>query len=113
MGFYTRKKRHFRGHKTNVKGKTVIHPSYIVGEEDNHYLFFGVTHSPKKGKGHSNYRLSRNPDSKDSRVAYLRKHLEADRKQQFTHRAYVGYRMSAKDEAYVDGLIAKRCKKDK
>ncbi len=110
MGFCTRKKRHFRGHKTRVKGKVVTHPSYIVGEEGRRYLSFGLTHSPKKGKGHPNLPLFQNPNSSDASKAYLRKQLESDYKSNYTKHQYSDYSMSEKDDDSVDYLIAKRRK---
>ena len=55
--FYPRRKRHFRGHAT----RNGSHPCYIVGETSSTYLYFGLTHARKKGKGHANYRLSVTP----------------------------------------------------
>ncbi len=107
MGIYTRSKRHFRGHKTNVKGKTVIHPSYVVGEKGSRYLSFGITHSPKKGKGHPNLPLAKNPKAGDSSKAYLRKKLEIDYIGNYTKHPFSEFSMSEEDDSLVDYLIAK------
>lgn len=61
--FYPKEKRHFRGHKTSVHGKWIMHPSYIVGEEGPYFYSFGITHSNKKGKGHNNHLLAKIPSS--------------------------------------------------
>ena len=106
MSFYLRKKRHFRGHVTS-KG---THPAYIVGENRSVYLYFGLTHSKKKGKGHSNYRLSRNPKKGDSSVAYLRKSMGEDDKRQFTKSPFIDYKMSDEDDEMADRLITKKRK---
>ena len=107
MGFYTRKKRHFRGHKTNVKGKTVIHPSYIVGEEEDSFYHVGLTHSPKKGKGHPNHRLLKNPRSGEAKISYVRKKVELDSKNNFSRKKLRNFKMSKEDDLYIDNLINK------
>lgn len=104
--FYSRKKRHFRGRKTKVNHQVVTHPNYIVGEDQNHYYSFGLTHSDRKGKKHKNYRLVHNPKEKDDSVAYLRKQMEIADKSSFTSR-FKNYHMSKKDDDYVDTLIEK------
>lgn len=105
--FYAKEKRHFRGHKTKIKGKRLIHPSYIVGEDKARYAYFGLTHSSKKGKGHGNHHLKTNPKTTDSAPSYMRKKLEWQPKRSFTSWKLDGYRMSPEDDEYVDLLIHK------
>lgn len=55
--FYKNKKdRHFRGRSVKIKDKVVYHPNYVVGETKNKYYSFGLTHSNKRDKSHSNYK---------------------------------------------------------
>lgn len=105
--FYSRNKRHFRNRKTIVKGKKILHPNYIVGEYKNYFLSFGLTHSNSKGKKHKNYKLSKNPKIGDDSPSYMRKQLDNGNKNEFTSRL-TNFRMSAKDDDYVDSLIEKR-----
>ena len=106
--FYPKEKRHFRGHKTSVHGKWIMHPSYIVGEEDPYFYSFGITHSNKKGKGHNNHLLAKNPELGRHENAYLRKQLVRDRKNQYTKRELEGFKMSEADDEYVTALLKKR-----
>lgn len=105
--YYSRNKRHFRGRKTIVKGVKKIHPSYIVGEDRTNYYSFGLTHSPSKGKKHKNYKLSKNPQIGDNSPSYMRKQLDIGNKSEFT-RKLTNFRMSHKDDDYIDKLIDKK-----
>ena len=109
--FIDKRKRHFRGHKTYVKGRLVVHPCYIIGETATGYIFLGLTHSRKKGKGHPNHCLAENPNRRDLRPAYLRKKIATDRKSNFSESPLAGFSMGKVDEKYVDSLIAKRFRK--
>lgn len=102
--FYKKKDRHFRDHRTD-KG---VHPAYVVGEGFGTYKYFGITHSPKKGKHHRNHKLVVNPKVGSQEASYLRKKLEEDRKASFERMKKKGYRMSKADDDYVDQLIAKK-----
>ena len=105
--YYERNQRHFRGRKTKVNGKVKIHPNYIVGEEKENYFSFGITHSEKKGKGHKNHRLEKNPNKQDKNPSYLKKKMEIAPKKSFTS-ILKGFSMSKNDDDYVDSLIRKR-----
>lgn len=104
--FYPRRKRHFGGHAT----RNGSHPCYIVGETSSTYLYFGLTHARKKGKGHANYRLSVNPKKGDPSTACLRKALCEDEKRRFTLMPYANYEIADEDDDCVDGLLKKRKK---
>ncbi len=94
-----------------INGECLIHPVYVVGEERGRYLIFGITHARRKGKGHANHKLAKNPKAVDDSTAYIRKKIEEDRKTAFTKERYSNYRMSPRDDEYVDALISKRKKK--
>ena len=64
-----------------------------------------------KGKKHANHELFKNPKAGDGSKAYIRKKIEEDRITAFTKERYNNYRMSPKDDEYVDALISKRKKK--
>lgn len=108
MGFYPREKRHIRGRKTLINAKCLIHPVYVVGEERGCYLVFGITHARRKGKGHANHKLAKNPNPNDRSEAYLRKKLELVTKFMVTKSIYHWGPLSKQDDDYVDSLIAKR-----
>ena len=63
--------------RRNKKRKN--HPAIVVGEDDFNYLNLGLTHAKKRGR-HNNIRLSKNPNSDDSSVAYVRNTLQIDDK---------------------------------
>ena len=106
--FYPKEKRHFRTHLTSVRGKAMLHPAYIVGEDENFYYSFGITHSRKKGKGHSNHLLKKNPETGRTEKAYLRKQMDRDWKSQYGRRPLRGFRMEEEDDEYVTRLLGKR-----
>lgn len=106
--FYSRNERHFRGRKTRVKGVKKIHPNYIVGEDKNNYFSFGLTHSPRKGKKHKNYKLYKNPKNGDNSPVYMRKKIESANKNEYTSKKWDNYKMSKIDDDYVDNLIDKK-----
>lgn len=71
-------------------------------------ICFGITHSNKKGKGHNNHLLAKNPELGRHENAYLRKQLVRDRKNQYTKRELEGFEMSEADDEYVTALLKKR-----
>lgn len=103
-----RKQRHFRGKKTRVNGKIKIHPHYIVGENESKYASLGITHDKYKGRKHPNYELKSNPKKDDNSIAYLRKQIEVSPKKLYTIYRYNDYKMSTKDDDYVDQLVEKK-----
>lgn len=113
MKFYNRNQRHFRGHRTVSNGKQKFHPSYVVGESNDKYYSFGLTHDEYKGKKHKNHRLSSNPNPNDKYSSYLRKQLTDDLKSNYTKDKWCDLKMSKIDEEYVEGLINKRKNKKK
>lgn len=57
--FYkNRNQRHFRGKKTRVNGKRIIHPHYIVGEDKDNFASLGITHDESKGTINTNITMS-------------------------------------------------------
>lgn len=106
--YYRRNQRHFRNRTTIVQGVVKQHPSYIVGEEGNNYLSFGITHKNKKGKRHYNHQLRRNPNPYDSTPSYIRKQVESSSKRLFSRRRIDSYRMSPEDDSYIDSLLQRR-----
>ena len=106
--FYPKEKRHFRARLTSVRGKGMLHPSYIVGEDENFYYSFGITHSSKKGRGHKNHLLKRNPEIGKTENSYLRKQLDRDWKKQYSKRPLDGFEMDEEDDEYVTRLLMKR-----
>ena len=114
MGFYTNKKnRHFRRRSTTIKKENKVekknHPHYIVGENEHHYLSLGITHDRKKGKGHNNYPLVKNPNNYDKEQAYMKKQIECAHKGAYS-KYKLNYRLSDIDELFVDSLIDKNTK---
>ncbi len=107
MILYTREKRHFRGFRTNVRGVIMFHPAYIVGEVGDYYFAFVITHSPKRGGNHPNYRLKHNPKSSDPRPSYLRNNLILRPKKFFKKEPFDDLEMSEEDEVYIDYLLSK------
>lgn len=80
MKIYEHKKWSFRNntkrHKAKSNGK---HPALVVGEENDKYINFGLTHSEFRGH-HKNIELSKNPNKFDRRKAYLRDDVKLDNK---------------------------------
>ena len=114
MAFYNNKKdRHFRNRSSTInKGNKIEkknHPHYIIGEEKNHYLALGITHDRKKGKGHNNHPLTKNPNKYDPEPSYMKKQIECAHKGAYS-KYKLNYRLSDIDELYVDSLIAKNKK---
>ena len=103
-----RKQRHFRGKKTNVRGEIKIHPHYIVGENESKYASLGITHDDSKGKKHKNHLLSKNPEYGQSSKSYMRKEIENSSKRNYTLYKFTNYKMSTKDDDYVDKLVEKK-----
>ncbi len=111
MAWFSRMARHFRMRKTKGKdGKKKLHPNYIVGEDRKHFFSLGLTHETDKGKKHKNYKLSKNPKFGDNSPSYMRKHIETGNKHEYSTSKLKNYRMSAKDDNYVDSLIEKKRK---
>lgn len=109
--FYTNKnKRHFRDRRTKNNTIKTKHPHYIIGEDENNYLSLGLTHQRKKGKGHNNYQLTKNPNSKDNKLSYLRKQIEIGNKKSYSKNKLINFTMSKKDDEYVDEMISKNNK---
>lgn len=110
--FYENKnKRHFRGKKTKVKGEVVLHPHYIVGEDEKTYSSIGITHNPKQDEKHRNYPLQNNPNRNDTRQSYMKKNIETSNKYFYTFYPYKNYKLSKEDEKYVDNLIKMKTNK--
>ena len=110
--FYKNKKdRHFRGRSVKIKDKVVYHPNYVVGETKNKYYSFGLTHSNKRDKSHSNYKLNKNPNSMDKEPSYLRKQIDHVEKSKYTKHKYKNFQMSKQDDMYIDSLLNKELKK--
>ena len=105
-----RKQRHFRGKRTRVNGKRIIHPHYIVGEDKDNFASLGITHDESKGKKHKNYLLSKNPEYGQSSKSYMRKEIENSSKRNYTLYKFTNYKMSSKDDDYVDKLVEKKKK---
>lgn len=111
-GFYIDKKdRHFRKRYTVVNGKIKEHPNYIVGETNDKYKSFGITHNDSKGKNHKNHLLSKNPEYGKTDPSHLRKQMEEASKRQYSQYMLKNFKMSKIDDQYVDSLIEKRKKK--
>jgi hypothetical protein len=56
----------------NYRDKNGGHPHVLVDDIDNNFVSVGFTHSPKKGKGHPNYKLEVNPLG-EQKQAYMRR----------------------------------------
>lgn len=104
---YEKSRRHFRAHIGNVRGKIIWHPAYVVGEGDNVYASFGITHKKKKGKGHSNHRLLTNPQIGKRGESRIKRDMEVEHRGMYSKCPLRGFRMSEKDDEYVDGRILK------
>lgn len=116
-GFYENKSdRHFRDRQCE-KGSSKIekgkHPNYIVGETNTDYYSFGITHKALKGKKHKNYLLDSNPNKNDNKNSYMRKQMDSGPKNQYSSYTLDKFKLSNKDEKYVDSLIEKRKQKKK
>lgn len=111
-GFYIDKKdRHFRTRHTIARSMVIEHPGYIVGETNDKYKSFGITHAVSKGKNHKNHLLSINPEIGKSDSSYLRKQMDEASKRQYSQYTLKKFKMSKIDDQYVDSLIEKRKKK--
>lgn len=110
MKYYQKKDRHFRGRYTKVKGKTKVHPNYIVGEDDKNFLSIGITHDPYKGKGHKNHEMYRNPQKGDNSVSYMKKQIESANKKNFSERLN-NFKLHPIDEEFVNKIVEKHKKK--
>jgi len=90
--------------RSNKKRKN--HPAIVVGEEDNSYLNLGLTHSKKRGH-HNNIPLSKNPNSNDNSVAYVRNTLQIDDKK-YLKKVLSHYQLSEDDFEKIYKIIKKR-----
>lgn len=84
-----------------------LHPHYIIGEEGNYYLSVGITHDKKKGKGHNNHKLSKNPQKGFNEISYIRKQISRGNKKAYSKNKLTNYSMSKVDDEYIDNLISK------
>lgn len=110
-GFYIDKNdRHFRKRRTIVAGKVKYHPNYVVGETNDRYKSFGITHADAKGKNHKNHLLSKNPEYGKTDPSHLRKQMDFGFKNEYSRTKLMNFKMSKIDDQYVDSLIEK-CKK--
>lgn len=77
----------FRQYKKKQGKKNTRHPKLIVDEDKKDFGFMGLTSRKKKGKGHNNYPLLKNPqiinDVRKEGKSYLRKKVEYDVKSNF------------------------------
>lgn len=107
--FYkNRNQRHFRGKKTNVRGEIKIHPHYIVGENESKYASLGITHDNSKGKKHKNHLLTKNPEYGKNDKSYIKKQIEIGSKKLYTPYKLNNFKISSKDDDYVDHLVEKK-----
>lgn len=92
------KKEHSRNEfrKSKVSG----HPAYIYAKIGNDYKFIGLTHSPIT-QNVKNIKLEKNPNPKDTRVAYFKPIPERQKKSKFKKPEF-GWSFSEKDKKKID-----------
>ena len=100
----------FRIYKKKEGDKKVRHPKLIVDENNEEYGFMGLTSSKYKGRGHTNFELLINPNSKMAGKSYLRKKIEYDNKD-FFGEILKDYSLSKKDIERLIPYINKHKKK--
>ena len=103
-----------RENKARKKGKQDKgkHPAVAVGKNGKMVANVGITHDKKRGH-HANIQLSRNPNPKDKRPAYLRDDLQYDHEKNLKH-VLAGYRnLPPKDQEKVLKIINKKRQSNK
>ena len=107
---YPRDKRHFRGHRDNVKGEIKYHPNYVFGETFDRYYSYGITKERKYDKKHNNYPLTSNPNkNKRYEKSYIHKKARSDIKGNYSS-IYKDYSFHPDDKKYIDDKIDKSFK---
>ncbi len=101
-----KKKSNFR--KGFRRNKRIKHPTYVIDEKGNVYRYIGITHSDKTDNI-KNVPLKKNPNSQDSRKAYLRPFVEEDEPKNFG-RSYKKWSFSSEDKETVRSIINKNKK---
>ena len=82
------------------KKKKTKHPQVIVGASKTRFSSLGLTHS-KGDRKHRNKKLLSNPNPRDSRQAYVSRHIMEDFKFNYS-KAFKNYSLSNED---IDELI--------
>lgn len=85
------------------KNKRIKHPTYVIDKHGNIYKYIGITHSPKTNN-EDNIPLSKNPNPKDNRAAYMRPYVEDDDFRNFG-RGYNDWQFSEADRKTVQKII--------
>lgn len=108
---YSRKYRHFRGHKDHVNGKIKYHPNYVFGETKTKYYSYGITESKKYDKSHNNRQLFQNPNcDRKNEVSYIHKKPRSDLKKNYSS-IYNNFNFHPIDKKRIDDDIDKKYKK--
>lgn len=105
MKWYTPNKWQYRKNKKRKSSNNEGHPSLVVGKEGTKFANVGITHSPKRGH-HSNIELSRNPNPRDKKKAYLRDDVGLD-DERFLKEILKGYQLADEDIPKVLKVIEK------
>ena len=105
MNIYKSKNWTFRKNDRRKSKFGSSHPALVV-EDKNKFANIGLTHSAKRGH-HKNIELSKNPNVKDSKKAYLRDDLQFDDKQKLNE-ILSNYKLSKKDIKKVYEIINKK-----
>lgn len=82
------------------KNKITGHPSYIYARVGNKYKYIGLTHSPITDRI-KNIKLDKNPNPRDSRVAYFRPKSESAKTNNFKKKEE-GWFFSREDKRKID-----------
>lgn len=82
-----KKKQEFRYHpeiyiSRNGRIIYIVHPAFIILEENGNYIYVTITHS-KKVKGKVVLKLNSNPNPKDNKEAYWVMEIRCDKKERF------------------------------
>lgn len=91
--------------RINNSKKSNGHPAYVFGEKGDSYIYIGLTHSPKTYKV-KNYKLSRNPNPKDSKDSYVRPFATLDKKSKFS-KPKKTWSLSKKDKKLMNKIKKK------
>ena len=100
----------FRKYKKGQGKKNVKHPKLIVDSIKNEYGFMGLTTSSKKGRGHNNIILKKNPQKGNTNNSYLRRKIEYDDKTLFEEILH-NYELSEEDICFLVQYVEKHKKR--
>lgn len=98
---------HFRNNTARKTKEVKLHPSLVVGETETDFVNVGLTTKEKRGH-HKNIKLSRNPDPKNKKDAYIRDDIEEHNKNALKQKLNHFRKLPKEDVEKVQKVINKK-----